>query len=265
MMIVQPYAKYRSGLFLRTAIYAVISLWASGGFHARAASGPQSGEVQVFTGADESSPVVEAVTDGRSLLPIAEMTGAGGLKWFMVKTKSGNVGWIKAGDAIGGTKIDEHFRALPKDALSVGPASSALESTSPIAANGAITIPIRIYGRTVVVPVSFTNGNSTANTHLALDTGAGQTMVSRRIARELRLFSIDSQRSIGIGGLVVTDVGVVDVVRVGNAALKNMKVSIHDLVVDLGYDGLLGFDFLGRFQMSVDSDKKVLVLTPRKN
>jgi len=26
----------------------------------------------------------------------------------------------------------------------------------------------------------------------------------------------------------------------------------------------LGFDFLSRFQMSVDSDKQVMVLTPRK-
>jgi hypothetical protein len=43
-----------------------------------------------------------------------------------------------------------------------------------------------------------------------------------------------------------------------------MQVSIHDRIMELGYEGLLGFDFLGRFQMSVDSDKQVLVLTPRK-
>lgn len=257
--------KSRGQRLLGAAVCTLASFWGGLTLAADAASGPPSGEVRVFSAADESSPIIEAVTDGRTLMPVAAMTGAGGLKWFMVKTKNGNVGWIKASDAIVGTKIDEHFRALPKDAVSIGSVSSALESTPPVAANGAITVPIRIYGRTVVVPVSFKNGNSTANAYLALDTGAGQTMVSRRVARDLRLLSIDSQRSIGIGGPVVTDVGVVDVVRVGQAALKNMRVSIHDLVVNLGYEGLLGFDFLGAFQMSVDSDKQVLVLTPRRN
>ncbi len=263
MIILSHRTKNRREFLLRAAICALASLLNGLSLAADAASGPQGGAVQVFTGADESSPIIEAVTDGRSLMPVAEMTGAGGVKWFMVKTKNGNVGWIRAGDAIVGTKIDEHFRALPKDSVSIGPASNA-ESTSPIAANGAVTIPVKIYGRTIIVPVSFKNGNSTVTAYLALDTGAGQTMVSRRVARDLRLLSIDSQRSIGIGGAVVTDVGVVDVVRVGQAAMKNMRVSIHDPVVNLGYDGLLGFDFLGAFQMSVDSDKQLLVLTPRK-
>ena len=29
---------------------------------------------------------------------MAEMTATGGLKWFMVKTSNGNIGWIKAGE-----------------------------------------------------------------------------------------------------------------------------------------------------------------------
>ena len=81
--------------------------------HADAASSPQtpaqSGEVQVFASADESSPVIESAADGKSLLPIAEMTGAGGLKWFMVKTRNGNVGWVKAGDKMGAAKSTTTF------------------------------------------------------------------------------------------------------------------------------------------------------------
>jgi predicted aspartyl protease len=267
MMILQPRSKNPRELLLRAAVFVVMSLF-SVMRHADAASSPQtpaqSGEVQVFASADESSPVIESVADGKSLLPIAEMTGAGGLKWFMVKTRNGNVGWIKAGDKMGAAKIDDHFRSLPKDSSLVGPTSGVAESVSTPPATGAITIPVKIYGTTVIVPVSFKNGYSTATAYLALDTGAGQTMVSKRVARDLRLRSIDSQRSIGIGGSVVADVGVVDMVMVGQAAIRNMRVSIHDLVVNFGYEGLLGFDFLGRFQMSVDSDKQVLVLTPRK-
>jgi Aspartyl protease len=88
-------------------------------------------------------------------------------------------------------------------------------------------------------------------------------MVSNQIARELRLLSIGSQKGIGIGGSVVAGLGLVEAVSVGKAEVKNMRISIHDAVRNIGYDGLLGFDFLGRFQMSVDSDKQVMVLTPR--
>ena len=126
MMILQPRSKNPRELLLRAAVFVVLSLF-SVMRHADAASSPQtpaqSGEVQVFASADESSPVIESAADGKSLLPIAEMTGAGGLKWFMVKTRNGNVGWIKAGDKMGAAKIDDHFRSLPKDSSLVGPTS----------------------------------------------------------------------------------------------------------------------------------------------
>jgi len=149
MMILQPRSKNPRELLLRAAVFVVLSLF-SVMHHADAASSPQtpaqSGEVQVFASADESSPVIESVADGKSLLPIAEMTGAGGLKWFMVKTRNGNVGWIKAGDKMGAAKIDDHFRSLPKDSTLVGPVSGGPEPVSTTPATGAITIPVKIDG-----------------------------------------------------------------------------------------------------------------------
>ena len=77
----------------------------------RAASSQQapakSSEVMVYAAADESSLLIESVRDGGTLSPIAEMTGAGGSKWFMVKTRNGNVGWIKADDQTEARKIDD--------------------------------------------------------------------------------------------------------------------------------------------------------------
>ena len=113
-MILQPHSKKPRELLLRAAVFVVMSLF-SVMRYADAASSPQtpaqSGEVQVFASADESSPVIESAADGKALSPIAEMTGAGGLKWFMVKTGNGNVGWVKAGDKMGAAKIDDHFRS----------------------------------------------------------------------------------------------------------------------------------------------------------
>jgi hypothetical protein len=265
MMILQSHSKKPWKLVLRVAVIAMMGLFGLAP-HANAASSPQvlapSGAVQVFTSADDASPVIEAVSDGKSLSPIAEMTGAGGLKWFMVRTKNGNVGWIKASDNAGAAKIDEHFRTLPKDAVSIT-ATTAAPSSSTTHATGAISIPVKIYGPQVFVPVHFQNGSSRAAVYLLLDTGASQTMISKRVATELRLFSVDSQMRSGTTGSMVADVGVVDVVRVGSVGLSSMRVTIHDLPAAFRSEGLLGFDFLGRFQMSIDSDKQVLVLTPR--
>jgi Aspartyl protease len=253
-------------LTLSATIFAVGILYGITG-DVRAASSEQAllrkNEVPVFANADEYSHVIESVSDGASLSPIAEMTGAGGLKWFMVKTRNGNVGWIKAGDTIVGTKIDDHFRSLPKDAASVGPASSAPVVASTARSAAAITIPVRIERAKVFVPVTLASGPGSATGLLVVDTGAGRTMISKRLARELRLFSADTQTSTGIGVAFVADVGQVESVKVGGAEVRNMRVDIHDGSYGFGAEGLLGFDFLGRFRMVVDADKKVMVLTPR--
>jgi hypothetical protein len=78
------------------------------------------------------------------------------------------------------------------------------------------------------------------------------------------LLAVDTQTRLGIGGAVNVDVGVVDSVKVGAAELKNLPISIHDFSPDPRIEGLLGFDFLGRFQMSVDNEKQIIVLTPKK-
>jgi hypothetical protein len=221
-------------------------------------------EVMVYSAADDFSQLIETVRDGGALVPIAESSGPGGMKWFMVKTRSGNIGWIKASDNAEARKVDDHFRALPRDAVMIGPAGSAPEPTTKASAAGAITIPVKLNGPRVVVPVTFVSGNSSSTGNLLVDTGASQTMISKRLAREIQLLSIDSQKRIGLGGAIQVDVGQVESVKVGDAEVKNMRVSIHDRVYDFGSEGLLGFDFLSRFQMSVDSDKQVMVLTPRK-
>ena len=257
----------RAALSSAVAVFALTVV--SGALHsARAASSAAAlakvGEVMVYTAADESSALIETIRDGSALSPIGEMTGAGGEKWFMVKTRSGNVGWIKAGENSEAQRMDSHFRSLPKDAVTIGPAGRAPEAATKTSATGAITVPVKINGPRLVVPVTLTSGNSSSTGNLLVDTGAAQTMISKRLAREIRLLAVDSQTRTGIGGSIVVDVGQVESVKVGDAEVKNMRVSIHDRGYDFGSEGLLGFDFLGRFQMSVDTEKQVMVLTPHK-
>jgi hypothetical protein len=77
------------------------------------------------------------------------------------------------------------------------------------------------------------------------------------------MYASGSGKSSGIGGEVTVDVGKVDSIRVGEAEAKDLQVSVHDFSKDPSVEGLLGYDFLGRYNMSVDSDKQVMVLTPR--
>ena len=232
-----------------------------------ASSGPALatvGEVVVYALADESSTMIEAVRAGSGLSPIAEMIGAGGEKWFMVKTPRGNVGWIKADENSQAKRMKDHFRSLPIEVMAIDRDRGAPEPDGQTSTTRAMRIPIRLIGNSVVVPVTVTNGNSSVTGNLLVDTGASQTMLSKRMASSLRLYSHDTQARYGIGGAVSADVSVVESIKVGSARAKNVRVTIHDFSPDPRYEGLLGLDFLGRFQMSVDTAKQVMVLTPHK-
>lgn len=220
----------------------------------------QQSEVQVFTTPDESALLVESVEEGEPLSPLAETMSTGGLKWFMVKTRNGNVGWIKAGDNNAARKIDGHFRSLPNES-SVLRSSGMPESASKTPANRAIAIPVRVRGSKVIVTVTF---NNSVAANLLLDTGASRTMISTRIARDLRLHSTGSGGGYGIGGYVTVSTARMESVKMGEVEMRDLPVMIHDFSPDPSYEGLLGFDFLSRFHMSLDLQKALLVLTPRK-
>jgi Aspartyl protease len=243
-------------MFLLTlSIIARPEAWAA----SRLQTSPEPTVVEVFIAADESSLVIESLGDGQSLSPMAEMTGAGGLKWFMVKTSKGNIGWIKAGENNAAKKIDSHFRSLPRENPVIRPTSPAETSNS--SPKGAHAIPVKVSGSKVIVSVNF--NNSTA-ANLLLDTGASRTMISSRIAKILRLESIGSGTGYGIGGVVTVSAARVESVKLGEVERQNLLVMIHDFSPDASYEGLLGFDFLSHFHMSLDLQKALLVLTPRK-
>jgi predicted aspartyl protease len=246
-------------------ILAAAAIVASFGSNLQAASSqsrPSVNErVEVFSSAEETATLIETVNDGASLTPMAEIMGAGGVKWFMIKTPAGNVGWIKASENSAARQVDGHFRALPKESTSISPAGNSPDSLVKTSSQGKATIPIQVRGRHIIVAVTF---NDSVTGNLVLDTGAGQTMISKRIANDLRLYSTGAGTRIGVGGAVSVSTANIDAIRVGDADVKNMRVSIHDLPFNAFEEGLLGMDFLGHFQMSLDIEKRVLILAPRK-
>ncbi len=211
----------------------------------------------LYGAADENADVVGTLTPGESTTPMAETQNAAGHKWFLVKTKAGVVGWIRQADNAQSKKLDSYFRSLPREAsisvtIPIVPASSA--------PTGSIVVPVRIIHNSIIVPVIL---NRTLTANLLLDTGASMTMISRRIAAGLALYATGSRHFSGVGGKVTAKIARVDSLTVGAAEIKDMVVSIHDLSQDPRFEGLLGMDFLSRFHVSVDAQKRLLVLTPR--
>ncbi len=100
---------------------------------------------------------------------------------------------------------------------------------------------------------------------LILDTGASQTMLSRQTAQELGLQ--EAQRAVGrgAGGEVEIAMVAVDRLAVGDLAIHDVTVVVMDLEeiqAQMGGDisGVLGFDFLSRFKVTIDYRARKLTL-----
>jgi len=88
-------------------------------------------------------------------------------------------------------------------------------------------------------------------------------MVSRRIANELSLRSVGYWTGITINGPVTRPIARLRSLKVGDAEVKDLIVSVYDLRFGSRIEGLLGLDFLNHFQVSLDARKQRLVLAPR--
>ena len=215
---------------------------------------PERGEIHIHASADEVSQVLGVMPASEKLKPIAESHGAGGVKWYLVRSGNGITGWIRR-DGEQTKKIEVFFRDLPPEpSLAIG------LSTPASAHRGAVAVQIKFVAGAVLVPVTF-NGSTTAN--LVLDTGATRTMITPVVAGKLRIPYTGTSSLRGIGGTVQAQTAHVDSVKVGDAVVGKMPIVVHDPFGHAGFEGLLGMDFLGHFQVSVDPAKGLLLLNPR--
>lgn len=213
---------------------------------------------RIFTAPDETSPPAGFLVDGESVTTIAESTGTGISKWYLVKTKSGITGWIKQDDSDQSRKSDLFFRSMPRDSASLAVPIPTISVTS--AAHDAIIVPVQFIGRAAIISVTL---NRTVNGNLLLDTGATNTVISRRLSNRLSLRTVGNIIAQTVGGTITAPVARLSSLKVGEAEVNDLSVTVHDFSQDPRIEGLLGMDFLGRYQIGLDAQKRVLVLTPR--
>jgi len=106
--------------------------------------------------------------------------------------------------------------------------------------------------------------NDSGSVRLMLDTGASVTTINPRLLAQLGVSSRDAVRGSirGVTGSADTLFVVVNSIDVNGAKAGPIRVVAHD--VELGQaDGLLGRDYLDRFQVSIDNQAGIVTLTPR--
>ena len=123
-----------------------------------------------------------------------------------------------------------------------------------------------------VIKISFTPGfpilvstkiNGAGPITLVLDTGSDRTLVSPSVLSNLGISIENTVRGIlkGVTGMSYADAIWVNSVEVGDVKVGPFLIIAHDAKLK-GADGLLGRDFLAKFDVSIDSKEGVVTLTP---
>ncbi len=201
--------------------------------------------------------LVAATTVSALVLCLAPATPAQVYRWT---DEQGRVNYSQGLDS-----VPERFRSGAQfvNSPAVPPAAAPLappgRATGAAVAGGA---QIRFSpGQAIMVNARI---NDSGSVRLLLDTGASVTTINPRLLSQLGVSSRDAVRGSirGVTGSADTLFVMVSSIDINGAKAGPIRVVAHD--VELGQaDGLLGRDFLDRFQVSIDNQAGIVTLTPR--
>jgi predicted aspartyl protease len=141
------------------------------------------------------------------------------------------------------------------------PAPASPEPTAPVKREAIIRFTP---GRQIIVDARV---NGSASCRLILDTGAAHTLINPRVLRAagvsltrgtmaVRARGVAKDAEIEVQGVFV------DSLEVGPARVSRMVVAAYDMDYS-DADGLLGLDFLGRFDVNIDTAAGIVKLAPK--
>jgi hypothetical protein len=100
-----------------------------------------------------------------------------------------------------------------------------------------------------------------------LDTGASLTMISPGLAAQLALDGGSDADGVGAGGSMRVSIHTVGRISVSTATVENLDVAVGDLspierAAGTRFDGILGYNFLSRFAITIDYGSETVTLRP---
>ena len=152
-------------------------------------------------------------------------------------------------------------KAVPLGLKNAPAAPSAPETPGGKSASGETSIRFAP-GQRILVDARV-NGNADAK--LLLDTGSDKTIISPRAlqAAGVRISGPTTTAEVaGATGSAPMQFVLIDSLEVGEARVGRMPVGSQNLPVE-GADGVLGRDFLDQFNVSIDSGKGIVTLSPK--
>jgi clan AA aspartic protease (TIGR02281 family) len=203
------------------------------------------------------SETITKLEEGEKLTLLARAVSKG--SWYMVKTQKGTVGWVRSSDVKESNRLEKTFEetaSLPSPAF---PANE-LPPPSGTTSKGASTVSVEMTGSSLVVPVVL---NRSVKTYMIMDTGSSFTAVTPVVAKRLGLRLGSRVSVLTANGTIVVPLARLESLKVGNAEVHGLVVTVQSFSPDPRIEGLLGLNFLSRFHTSIDSQRQALTLAPR--
>src|SRR5579871_1060575 len=100
-----------------------------------------------------------------------------------------------------------------------------------------------------------------------LDTGASMCLLSLELAETAGVVGTGTKEGTGAGGAITLSLGMVESLAIGTVEVPNIEVGITDELAKLEailrakVDGNLGYNFLNRFQFTLDYSRQVFSLS----
>lgn len=121
---------------------------------------------------------------------------------------------------------------------------------------------VTVRGNKVLVPVTLSFRNETIQARMLLDTGASVTTISPQLASRLGIRPEHTSRSVGRvadGSFITAYNTVVDYMQVGPKTKHSVEVAVLPMNGPaMGFDGLLGMNFLGDFRYHVNMGNQTI-------
>ena len=152
--------------------------------------------------------------------------------------------------------IPQEFRESATTIKGLAPS----KPTNNPAFTGRASVPLKKKGLTAVVEALI---NSTTKANFILDTGASYTVISKTIAKKLRIDLKKNHPKIRLqtaNGVIEVPLVTLDSIEVSGMRVDDLAAAVHDFSNDSSISGLLGLNYLSKFRMDLDTENGVLVL-----